>query len=189
MRIQPFSKNMAETDKTKLLTPQQLRFCQRFIESDNATEACIAAGYSEKSAASQASRLLKNANVTVEITRRQEAAGKRAEIREDDIIRMLLDDRDGARAVKQYGPAVRAAELLGRKLGMFVDKRLVGEIREHTDEEIAAGLAKATAGKDPVLARVLFRNALAGIPPNSFDPRPELSDEQIDALISGDTVH
>ncbi|MEE9290198.1 MAG: hypothetical protein V3U99_04215, partial [Alphaproteobacteria bacterium] len=72
---------------------------------------------------------------------------------------------------------------LGRKLGMFVDKRLVGEIREHSDEEIAAGLAKATAGGDPALARTLFRNALAGIPPDTFDPRPELSDDEIDALL------
>ncbi len=189
MRIQPFSKNMTETDKTRPLTPQQLRFCQLFIESNNATEACLAAGYSEKSAASQASRLLKNVNVLAEIARRQEEAAKRADIREDDVIKMLLEDRAGARKAKQYGPSVRAAELIGRKFGMFVDKRLVGEIREHTDEEIAAGLAKATANGDPVLARTLFRNALAGIPPETFDPRPELSDDEIDALISGDTVH
>ena len=180
---------MTKSTETKLLTPQQLRFCQRFIESDNATEACVAAGYSEKSAASQASRLLKNANVLTEITRRREEASKRADIREDDVIKMLLEDRDGARAVKQYGPAVRAAELLGRKLSMFVDKRLVGEIREHTDEEVAAGLAKATAGGDPALARTLFRNARAKIGSDTFDPIPELSDDEIDALISGDTVH
>ncbi|MCZ6885718.1 MAG: hypothetical protein O7E53_05075, partial [Alphaproteobacteria bacterium] len=47
----------------------------------------------------------------------------------------------------------------------------------------AARQAKATAGGDPALARTLFRNALAGIPPNTFDPRPELSDEEIDALL------
>ncbi len=137
----------------------------------------------------QANRLLKNASVLAEITRRREEAAKRANIREDDVIKMLLEDREGARKAKQYGPSVRAAELIGRKFGMFVDKRLVGEIREHTDEEVAAGLAQATAGGDPALARTLFRNALAGIPPDSFDPRPELSDDEIDALISGDTVH
>ncbi len=149
----------------------------------------MAAGYSPKGAAVQANRLLKNASVLAEITRRQEGASKRADIREDDVIKMLLEDRDGARAVKQYGPAVRAAELLGRKLSMFVDKRLVGEIREHTDEEVAAGLAKATAGGDPVLARTLFRNARAKIGSDTFDPRPELSDDEIDALLNGDTVH
>lgn len=66
---------------------------------------------------------------------------------------------------------------------MFTDKTLIGSASEHTDEEIAAGLAKSTAGGDSVLARKLFRNVLKGIPPASFDGRPELSDEDIDALI------
>ena len=180
---------MTKSTETKPLTPQQLRFCQRFIESDSATEACVAAGYSAKTAASTGSRLLKNANVMTEIARRQEEASKRADIRENDVIEMLVQVRDEAREAKQFGPCVRAIELIGKKMGMFIDKHLVGNASEHTDEEIAAGLAKATAGGDPALARTLFRNALARIPPNTFDPRPELSDEQIDALISGDTVH
>lgn len=174
---------MAETDNDRPLTPRQQRFCELFIQCDSATEACLKAGYSEKGADRQASRLLRNVGVMAEITRRREAASKRAEIDEDAVLKMLLEDREGARKAKQYGPSVRAAELIGRKFGMFVDKRLVGEIREHTDEEIAAGLARATADGDPVLARALFRNALKGIPPDSFDPRPELSDNQIDALI------
>ncbi len=180
---------MTKSTKIKPLSARRLRFCQNYISADTDREAAIAAGYSEKSAHVAAARLLKDDNVLAEITRRQEGASKRADIREDDVIKMLLEDREGARKAKQFGPSVRAAELIGRKFGMFVDKRLVGDIREHTDEEVAAGLAKATAGGDQVLARVLFRNALAGIPPESFDPRPELSDDEIDALISGDTVH
>ena len=143
----------------------------------------MAAGYSPKGAAAQANRLLKNASVLAEITRRQEEASERADIREDDVIKMLLEDREAARKAKQFGPSVRAAELLGRKLGMFVDKRLVGDIREHTDDELAAGLAKATAKGDPVLARTLFRNARAKIGTDTFDTIPVLSDEEIDALI------
>ncbi len=180
---------MTESTKTKPLSARRLRFCQNYISADTDREAAIAAGYSEKSAHVAAARLLKDDNVLAEIARRQEKASERADIREDDVIKMLLEDREAAREAKQFGPSVRAAELIGRKLGMFVDKRLVGEIREHTDEEVAAGLAKATAGGDPVLARTLFRNALAGIPPDSFDARPELSDEEIDALISERAVH
>ena len=174
---------MAETDNDRPMTPRQQRFCELFIQCDSATEACLKAGYSEKGADRQASRLLRNVGVMAEITRRREAASKRAEIDEDAVLKMLLADREAARKAKQFGPSVRAAELIGRKLGMFIDKHLVGNASEHTDEEIAAGLAKATANGDPVLARQLFRNALARIPPNTFDPRPELSDEQIDALI------
>ncbi len=180
---------MTKSTNTKPLSARRLRFCQNYISADTDREAAIAAGYSEKSAHVTAARLLKDDNVLAEIARRQEKASERADIREDDVIKMLLEDREAAREAKQFGPSVRAAELLGRKLGMFVDKRLVGEIREHTDEEVAAGLAKATAGGDPALARALFRNALARIPPDTFDPRPELSDDEIDALISGDTIH
>ena len=166
-----------------------MRFCLEYISADTPAEAAISAGYSKRGAAQQADRLLKNADVAAEITRRQEEAGKRADIREDDVIKMLLEDRNGARRAKQFGPSVRAAELIGRKLGMFVDKHLVGNASKWTDEKIAASLAKATAGGDQVLARMLFRNALAGIPPNSFAPRPELSDDEIDALLSGNTIH
>ena len=174
---------MAETDNDRPLTPRQQRFCELFIQCDSATEACLKAGYSEKGADRQASRLLRNVGVMAEITRRREAASKRAEIDEDAVLKMLLEDREAARAAKQYGPAVRAAELLGRKMGMFIDKRIVGEIREHTDEEVAAGLAKATAGGDPALARTLYRNARAKIGSDTFDPIPVLSDDEIDALL------
>ncbi len=180
---------MAETDNDRPLTPRQQRFCELFIQCDSATEACLKAGYSEKGADRQASRLLRNVGVMAEITRRREAASKRAEIDEDAVLKMLLEDREAARAAKQYGPAVRAAELLGRKMGMFIDKRIVGEIREHTDEEVAAGLAKATAGGDPVLARTLFRNARAKIGSDTFDPIPVLSDDEIDALLDGGAIH
>ena len=173
----------------KPLRPRQRRCCEQYISSDTPAQACIHAGYSAKGAAVQANRLLKNASVLAEIARRQEEASKRADIREDDVIEMLVQVRDEAREAKQCGPCVRAIELIGKKMGMFIDKHLVGNASEHTDEEIAAGLARATAGKDSVLARVLCRNALARIPPNTFDPRPELSDDEIDALISGATVH
>ncbi len=178
---------MTESTKTKPLSARRLRFCQNYISADTDREAAIAAGYSEKSAHVAAARLLKDDNVLAEITRRQGKASERADIREDDVIKMLLEDREAARKAKQYGPAVRAVELLGRKLAMFSDKHLVGGTRERTDEEVAAGLARATANGEPVLARSLFRNALAGIPPNSFEPRAELTDDAIDRLLNEGT--
>ncbi len=135
---------MAETDNDRPLTPRQQRFCELFIQCDSATEACLKAGYSEKGADRQASRLLRNVGVMAEITRRREAASKRAEIDEDAVLKMLLEDREAARAAKQYGPAVRAAELLGRKLGMFKDRIDVNGGPER-DRQIIESLA----GEDP----------------------------------------
>ncbi len=141
---------MAETDNDRPLTPRQQRFCELFIQCDSATEACLKAGYSEKGADRQASRLLRNVGVMAEITRRREAASKRAEIDEDAVLKMLLEDREAARAAKQYGPAVRAAELLGRKLGMFKDRIDVNGGPER-DRQIIESLA----GEDPARRKAL----------------------------------
>ena len=70
-------------------------------------------------------------------------------------MRMLLESYKDARAVNQHGPAVRAAELLGKRLGMFKDRVLVNDMaRVPTDV-----LIKRIAGDDPrrlALARELF---------------------------------
>ena len=53
------------------LTAKEERFCQEYIIDYNATKAAIRAGYKEKSAAVQGSRLLKNDNVLAYIAERQ----------------------------------------------------------------------------------------------------------------------
>lgn len=35
----------------------------------------------------------------------------------------MIEDHDAARAKGQFGAAIRAAELLGKELGMFVERR------------------------------------------------------------------
>lgn len=42
-----------------------------------------------------------------------------------DVIAMLLKERELARATGQAAPAVRATELIGKELGMFVDRKIV----------------------------------------------------------------
>jgi phage terminase small subunit len=51
-------------DKKDKLTPQQRRFVVEYLKDFNATRAAIAAGYSEKTATSQGSRLLRNVNIS-----------------------------------------------------------------------------------------------------------------------------
>lgn len=53
------------------LTPRQKAFCKYYVELGNETQAGIKAGYSKKTAPSQANRLLKNHKVQDEITRLQ----------------------------------------------------------------------------------------------------------------------
>ncbi len=63
-------------------------------------------------------------------------AAERADLTIDSVLKNLREDRKAARAANQYGPAVRADELLGKYLAMFTDvnKNVVKEDR--TPEEI-----------------------------------------------------
>lgn len=53
----------------KLLTAKQLAFCKEYVVDHNGTQAAIRAGYSEKTAQEQASRLLCNVMIKEEIGR------------------------------------------------------------------------------------------------------------------------
>ena len=58
-------------------TPQQEQFIVAYVAKSNATQAALDAGYSEKTAHSQGSRLLKHAEIAKEIERRRNAITKR----------------------------------------------------------------------------------------------------------------
>ncbi len=126
------------------LNPRQQRFCECFVACGNATQAAKEAGYSDRTAYAQASRLLRNVKVDTRIRELQAAAAKRSEITADRVLQMLIDSYHDAKAAKQHGPAVRAAELLGRHLAMFVDRQLTGEdtlSREQLIEQLSEGNA------------------------------------------------
>ncbi len=124
------------------LNPRQQRFCECFVACGNATQAAKEAGYSDRTAYAQASRLLRNVKVDTRIRELQAAAAKRSEITADRVLQMLIDSYHDAKAAKQHGPAVRAAELLGKYLAMFVDRQITGEetlSREQIIEQLAEG--------------------------------------------------
>lgn len=66
---------MAITADTPL-TYKQTAFINAFMETNSVTEAAIKAGYSQKSAYAQGSRLLRDVRVKAEIARRREALKK-----------------------------------------------------------------------------------------------------------------
>ncbi len=176
-------------DETDTLTPKQERFCREFLVDLNGTKASVRAGYSERSAHVTASRLLTNTKVAARVAELQAETAKRLEVTVDSVMADLETLCQGAVETKQFGPAVRAKELQGKRLGMFVDRHEVREASNHADESLAARIAKEYSNGDTALARTLYRNILGKIPPDSFDPRPDLSDDEVDALISGSAVH
>jgi len=143
------------------LTPKQAAFCREYLIDLNATAAAKRAGYSQATAHVQGPRLLANVGVAARIAELQKAAAQRNEVTLDEVIFMLRKSYEDAKVAKQHGPAVRAAELLGKTLGMFRDRVLVDDMARLTDDQLIDALAKGDPQREQA-ARVLLG-------PASFD--------------------
>ncbi len=75
--------------KPQGLNSQQRKFVHALVAGANATKAAIAAGYSEKTAAQAASRLLKNVKVADELNRLQTAAVEKAGLNGQKVLEEL----------------------------------------------------------------------------------------------------
>lgn len=144
------------------LSARHQRFVDEYIIDNNATQAYIRAGYSPNGAKGHASRLVAIGSVKEAVTLAQQKRGERLQIKQDDVIREILDAIevakvgdyvldttqspvvvDGERLRKPAtGHVLKGAELLGRHLGMFTDKQVIEkrELADQTDEELKARL-------------------------------------------------
>jgi phage terminase small subunit len=125
------------------LTPKQARFAQEYLIDLNGTQAAIRAGYSARTAAEQASRLLGKVNIQQAIQKAQEKRSERTKITQDWVIgnlRAIVERCLGAVPVMtkingewvesgewkfDSSGANRALELIGKHLGAFVDKAVI----------------------------------------------------------------
>ena len=132
---------MAEDFKANapLKNPRFEKFCQHYAIYMHMTHAAIAAGYSQKSAYNQGSRLMKRDDIRARVHAIQENMTTELGITEGSILKRLNDIADKCMqegAVKAKDPetgkeitlcykkldsagANRALELLGKQLGMF----------------------------------------------------------------------
>jgi len=136
------------------------RFCQEYIVDLHVTNAAIRAGYAEKSAHVQGSRLLKKDKVRARIEELMKERSKRTLVDSDFVVRNLVEITHRckqAQPVLVFDPvekqmvqktemdekgniinlyefdsngANRALELLGRHLGMFTDRVICKAIIE-----------------------------------------------------------
>lgn len=87
------------------LTARQSRFVDEYLLEPNATQAAIRAGYSEKTAKSQAQRLLTNVGVANAIAKRQQERALRTNINADYVLHRLaeIDQLDVADIIDDAG--------------------------------------------------------------------------------------
>lgn len=71
------------------LTPKQARFVEEYLIDLNGKQAALRAGYAEKSAETQASRLLRNVKVLQAVVQAKAARSERTQIKADDVLREL----------------------------------------------------------------------------------------------------
>ena len=144
------------------LTPKQRRFCEKYVVCLEAKRAAIEAGYTERSATVTSTRLMKKPEVQECIANLQAEAAQRNKVSHDEVIEKLRDSYKDAKAANQHGPAVRAAELLGKSTGMFKDQLYLTELQATSDDDLIKNLAKNDKKKAAVLRELLG-------PPDTFD--------------------
>lgn len=109
----PAKKVKAGTGK-EAAADRKARFVEAFIANGgNGTQAAIAAGFSEHSAAQQASRLLKDAKVSEEVASRAEKVAAKYELTTDLVIRSIVQELtfDPAKLYDEHGQLVPVPDL------------------------------------------------------------------------------
>lgn len=137
---------------------QHKAFADYYIETDNATEAAKRAGYSEKTAYSIGSRLLKNVEISAYIQERMASKEKERIASQDEVLEFLTQVMRGE-VQDQLGleTSVRdrkdAAIQLGKRHGIWIEKQQVdmqGEVTHSHEYHI-----EQTIAADPESAEIL----------------------------------
>jgi hypothetical protein len=102
-----------------------------------------------------ASQLLSKLNVQQRIAELGQERLDAVDVSADGVVRMLADSYKDAKAAKQHGPAVRAAELLGKRHTMFSD-RVVQEERNTDPEEQIKALSNGNQYLERILRATIF---------------------------------
>lgn len=124
--------------RARPLNAKQQRFVQEYLVDLNATQAAIRAGYSEKTANEQGSRLLANVSVAAAVHGAMAALAEKIELTAEWVCHELVANARKARAANDFAASNRALELLGKHLGAFPDKLNIDfrEVAKLSDEEL-----------------------------------------------------
>jgi len=107
------------------LNERQQLFCEEFLNPENKfsiTAAYIAAGYSHKSASTNAYELYNKPHIQAQIARLKSKRVQRQEVTVSRVVEDLLRIARKAEKEGMFAPATRALELVGKHIGMFHEK-------------------------------------------------------------------
>ena len=139
------------------LSPRRLAFAKEYVRLGNGTVAAKNAGYSENSAYNEANRLLKNDDVVAEIQRIRAKTERANTVTRAYVIAGLQDIAENG---KTESNRVRALELLGKTIRLFVDRIEThttldtSQLQEFTLEELLAIRESLRALPEPIEDKV-----------------------------------
>lgn len=129
------------------LTEMQEKFALEYVKSGNATASAINAGYSEKTASVQGSRMTRHVKVMKRVRELKEEMGIKVDTEQDTLLEMLTDIAEDKDAEPQH--KLKAIEMIAKMRGYYkdspeinVDNSTVFNPAEMSDEELAQELSK-----------------------------------------------
>ena len=130
------SKKTAAKRKKTALTDKQIKFCKEYVDDNNATQAAIRAGYSEKTAYSMGARLLKKVEIQNEIFNIRNDIAKSAEITRDSLLAELkkIGFADIDYSMIQARDKLKALDTIAKMLGLE-HPDFSGEIEDISEQE------------------------------------------------------
>ena len=128
------------------MTERQKRFCDEYLVSLNATQAAIRAGYTEKYAHTNVTKLLRNTTIQQYIEKRMAEKESALIADQDEVLKyltavlrgksvasVLAREESGAEHVIEKPPdekeRLRAAELLGKRYGLYTEALVIEDER------------------------------------------------------------
>ena len=132
-------------------TEKQEKFAREYVKSGNATQAAKNAGYSEATAKQAGHRALTNVDVATRIAELRAEAYEAADLTPELIAKSLMHE---AVTAKEGGTRVRALELIGKTMAMFVDVK-ADDTRTQSTDTLISQIAKASPRAALELARDL----------------------------------
>ena len=132
----------------KKLNPKQKKFCLEYLKHFNASKAALDAGYSKKSHEHIGWELLQKTTVIDFLTTASQKQAKKADISIQWIIQELKQMYERCQSSLSSPGAIAGAtrqlELLGKHLGMWIDKvQIDSNLKVLTDDETIKKILEA----------------------------------------------
>ncbi len=130
------------------LTPKQEAFVAEYLVDLNATAAAERAGYEHPN--KQGPRMLVNVGIAKAIASAQAKRSERTEITQDYVLTSIMETMEQRKGTGEHSnpnAVLKGAELLGRHLAMFTDKKTV---THHDGDRLAAVLERMGQNAKPI---------------------------------------